>query len=147
MRSTHDLSVSGVEVGARRAALDGGPGQADQCGAVVWQHPRLRVEKLVARREGSDLRVESWPARAAASALPVPVVLEPLSVPADDRLWPNDHKHSFPVAPSASKESPEGSIEVSQSRPFRGGVKDRELLAQGQVLEDEPASGAKERSG
>ncbi|MCZ6727713.1 MAG: hypothetical protein O7A98_10235 [Acidobacteria bacterium] len=68
-------------------------------------------------------------------------------MPADDRFWPNDHKRSFPIAPSASKESPEGSIEVSQSRPFRDGVKDRELLAQSQVLEDELASRPKDRSG
>ena len=98
-------------------------------------------------QEGSDLRVEPWPATAAASALPVPVVLEALSVPADDRFWPNDHKRSFPVAPSVSKESPEGSIEGSQSRSFRGGVKDRELLAQSQVLEEELASAPKDRSG
>ena len=47
-------------------------------------NPRCAPERIRAAhpaQEGPDLRVEPWPARAAASALPVPVVPEPLSVP------------------------------------------------------------------
>ncbi len=76
-------------------------------------NPRCAPERIRAAhpaQEGPDLRVEPWPARAAASALPVPVVLEPLSVPANDRFGLNDHQRSSPVAPSAPQESPESSI-------------------------------------
>ena len=82
-------------------------------------NPRCSPERVRAAhpaQEGPDLRVDPWPARAAASAFPVPVVLEPLSVPADDRFWLNDHQRSFPVTPSEPKESPESSIEVSRRR-------------------------------
>ena len=106
-----------------------------------------RIGQTHSTHKGSDLRMKPGPSRAAASALPAPVVSEPLSVPTDDRFGVDDHQRSFPVAPSALKERPESSIEVSQSRPSRCGPEHRELLPQSQVLEDELASGPEDGSG
>ena len=89
-----------------------------------------RIGQAHPAHEGSDLRVECGPSRAVASALPVPEVFEPLSVPADDRFGLNNHQRSFPACPSAAQQGPEGSIEVGKRRPsVPSGQENRELLA------------------
>ena len=89
-----------------------------------------RIRQAHPTHEGSDLRMEPGPSRAAASTLPAPVVFEPLSVPADDRFGLDNHQRSFPASPSAAQQGPEGSIEVGKRRPpVRSGQENRELLA------------------
>jgi len=62
-----------------------------------------RIGQTHSTHEGSDLRMEPGPSRAAESALPAPVVFEPLSVPADDRFGLDNHQRSFPASPSAAQ--------------------------------------------
>ena len=89
-----------------------------------------RIGQAHPAHEGSDLRVECGPSRAVASALPVPEVFEPLSVPADDRFGLDNHQRLFPATPSAAQHGPEGSIEVGKrGPPVRSGEENRELLA------------------
>ncbi len=73
-----------------------------------------RIRQAHPTHEGSDLRMEPGPSRAAASTLPAPVVSEPLSVPTDDRFGLDNHQRSFPACPSAAQQGPEGSIEVGK---------------------------------
>jgi len=88
-----------------------------------------RIRQAHPTHEGSDFRVEAWPSRAAAT-LPAPVVLEPLSVPADDRFGLDNHQRLFPASPSAAQQGPEGSIEVGKRRPpVCSGQENRKLLA------------------
>ena len=63
-----------------------------------------RIRAAHPAEQGPDLRVEPGPARPGAPALPAPVVLEPLAVPADGRFWLNDHERSLPVAPFGAEE-------------------------------------------
>ncbi len=41
----------------------------------------------------TDLLLESWSARLAGSRFPTPIQPKTLSMPTDDRVWLNDHKH------------------------------------------------------
>lgn len=59
-------------------------------------------------------------------------------MPPNDSLRLDDHQDALPVGPSAPKGYPEGSIEIIQGKPsLRSGLEDRELMAQGQVLESQ----------
>ena len=63
-------------------------------------------------------------------------------MPANDGLGLDDHQRPLPIRPATPKDSPESSIEIGKRRPtLRGALRNRELMAQGQVLEGELAPG------
>ena len=87
------------------------------------QQPNLGIEL---RPSGPSTRLAS------------PVASESLAVPTNDSLRLDDHQRPLPIGPSVPKGDPEGSIEIGKGKPtLRRGVQDRELMAEGQVLESE----------
>ncbi len=59
-------------------------------------------------------------------------------MPAKDGLRLDDHERPFPLSPSVSEHGPESSIEVGELQPpVRRGLKNRELMAQSEILEDQ----------
>ena len=84
----------------------------------------------------SDLQGNCWPATFV-SALPSPVVLEALPVPADHGGGFDDEEAFSPPIPGPSQPEPEDAILGFQ--PWTSGlsVQHDELLAQGQILRDQ----------
>ena len=63
-------------------------------------------------------------------------------MPANDGLGLDNHQRPIPIRPAAPKDSPESSIEIGKGKPtLQGGLKNRELMAQRQVLKGELALG------
>jgi hypothetical protein len=58
-------------------------------------------------------------------------------VPADDSIWLHDDEHSRRARPQAGENEPEGAVARSQPRAARGAPEVGELLAQGEVLDDQ----------
>ena len=94
----------------------------------------------------ANLRVELRTADRARLGLPSPIELEALAVPGEDGRGLHDDEAGAPVGPAAGQRHPEDSVPASESWPGDGALKDRELMAQGEVLERQVAVAAdKER--
>jgi hypothetical protein len=96
--------------------------------------------------ESADFAREGRAAGAlAAPGQPVPVDAEAGPVPTHDRAWPNCGKGLGPTAPEAAQQDPEepiGGPDVGVSSTGQGG----ELLAQGQILDDDVTPRAQRRA-
>ncbi len=84
----------------------------------------------------ADLGVNRWPATLV-SALPSPVVLEALPVPADPGRGLDDDEAFSPSIPGPSQPEPEDPVLGFQPWAFGFSVEDDELLAKGQILCDQ----------
>ena len=73
--------------------------------------------------------------RLSVAGFPLPEQAEPLAVPADDRLGPDDDKGVLPTWPQAEREEPEHAVERTKPRPWSFPLQDRHLLAKGDVFQ------------
>jgi hypothetical protein len=96
--------------------------------------------------ERSELRIDRWTS-ASVSALPGPVELEALAMPANDGLGLHDDQSVVPVWPQAAEGDPECAISLRQLGTFALAVQNGQLLSQGEVLERELALRLQARSG
>ncbi len=94
-----------------------------------------RVSETHPSEECLDLWVDPGPPTPTASALASPVEPETMSVPADNGLGLDEDERLLPVPPPPAQDGPDRSIDVSEARADRGGLKDRELMPQGQIFE------------
>ena len=93
-----------------------------------------RILAAQAADEFADLPVDLRTAVLARSRLPAPVELEPLTMPAHDRLGFHDHQRLPPVAPRPRQPDPEYPIVWFQFRPRAFAPVGGQLLAQRQVF-------------
>ena len=71
-----------------------------------------------------------------------PIEREARSVPSYDRLRTHDKERLFPSRPEASRQNPEEFIERRQSRPGMFPLQRRELLAKGEIFQQQiPSQG------
>jgi len=70
-------------------------------------------------------------------ALPAPVFAEACAVPANDCVRLDDEQGTTPIGPAFPEKNPKDPIPILQSRPPASSIQDLELMAQGQVLQDE----------
>jgi hypothetical protein len=89
---------------------------------------------------------EARPADLLGCRLPTPVELETPAVPANHRLGFDDDQGFLPRIPELGQPDPEDPIGRAQTRAPAGPLVGRELLSQGQILEDERLSSPAERS-
>jgi hypothetical protein len=66
-------------------------------------------------------------------------------MPADDRVWSDDHERVFPTVPPAAEHGPEQAIGVRKTLVLRRSVEHDELMSQRQVLQHQVATRAEER--
>jgi len=65
-------------------------------------------------------------------------------VPANDGRGPHDGERVAPAGPKLCEADPEGAVEGAESPPGPPPGKDRELLAQGEVLQNEVGAGTEQ---
>lgn len=94
----------------------------------------------------SDLRIDGWTS-AAVSALPGPVELEALAMPADHGLGLHDDQSVVPVWPQAAEGDPECAVRLGQPGAFGLALHNGQLLSQGEGLERELALRLQAQSG
>ena len=68
---------------------------------------------------------------------PAPEETEAEALPADDGGGPHDGERVAPAGPELREAGPEGAVEGGEPRPGPPPGEDRELLAQGEVLQNE----------
>ena len=87
--------------------------------------------------ELAEFGVERGAADPVRPGLPPPVELETLAVPGQDRGGLDDGQAGPPTGPEVGQPDPEPEDPVPSSEPWSGdgALKDRELMAQGHVLE------------
>jgi hypothetical protein len=73
------------------------------------------------------------------------VQAEAAPLPAQNGIGRHDHEGSSPSSPHPGQANPEEPLTAAQLRPVRHSLVHGELLAQGQVLEGEPAVAAVEK--
>jgi hypothetical protein len=127
-----DAALGDLEAEAEQLSVDAG-----RTPEVLGSHPP---------DERSDPEGERRAARArAAPGQPVPVDAEPGSVPAHDRVRPDDGETLGPTAPEVPQQDPEdpvgGPDDRTPSRDQRG-----ELLSEGQILDHQVAACAHGRA-
>lgn len=88
--------------------------------------------------EAAKLGVDARPSRPA-PRFPPPIEVEALATPADDRCRGDDQQGVFPAGPASEQPDPQQAIPMPQVGPPDGAPQDGQLLAQGQVLQDELA--------
>ena len=96
--------------------------------------------------ERPDLRIDEWTSGSLA-ALPGPVELESLAMPADHGLWLHDDQGVLPVGPQTAESGPECAINLRQLGALGLALHNRQLLSQGEVLESEFALRLQARCG
>jgi hypothetical protein len=68
------------------------------------------------------------------------------AVPADHCVGPDDYEHIGPVSPNGRKPDPEDLVRSPESEPFGAGpAENRELLAEGKVLQGQLPAGTNQR--
>src|SRR5216683_5050183 len=72
-----------------------------------------------------------------------PIQFEPSLVPSHHGLWEDENERFFPVGPETARHDPEEFIEWTQSGSRVLAFQDGELLAKGEILEQQAAVGAK----
>jgi len=65
-------------------------------------------------------------------------------MPRDDGVRLDDPQWTPPIGPQAGQEHPEGAVELGDQWPGVGALKDEDLLAQGEVLDEQIETGAEE---
>jgi hypothetical protein len=65
-------------------------------------------------------------------------------VPPDDRFRLNQPQRSAPSGPAPAEQDPERAVAIPESWPGAGALQHQDLLAQGQVLQEQVAAGAQE---
>lgn len=78
---------------------------------------------------------------------PSPVVLEPGTMPADDRFGLNDDERLLPARPESAKGDPKQPIRHCHARPRTPMCQHGKLLAQGQILKNQTSAGSEEARG
>jgi len=73
---------------------------------------------------------------------PIPAKPESLAVPADDCLGLDDVERSAPLGSEPAEEIPEGSVTQLEARAAGIALPNRDLVAEGYVLEDQGFSRA-----
>ncbi len=84
----------------------------------------------------AELRIDRW-ASACVSALPAPVELEALAMPANHGLGLHEDQSVVPVWPQTAERDPECAIRLRQLGTFALAVQNGQLSSQGEVLERE----------
>ena len=95
--------------------------------------------------ERPDLRIDRW-TTASVSALPAPVELEALTMPADYGLGLHDEEGVLPVWPQTAQRDPECAVRLGQPGAFGLALHNGQLLSQGEVLERQLALRLQARS-
>ena len=127
-----DAAFGDIEAEAEQFTVDAG-----RAPVVLGGHPP---------DEGADLGWQRRAARApSAPGQPAPVGPEPSAAPPHDGVWLDDGEALSPAAPEAAQQDPEDSVGGPNDGALSTG-EGRELLAEGQVLEDEVAPGAQSRA-
>src|SRR5712692_11095699 len=78
-----------------------------------------------------------WPST---SRLPGPEGAEPLPMPADDGLWPNQAQGIAPARPALRKPDPEDAGDSSELRPLGAVAQEGQLLPKREILERQMAA-------
>ena len=99
----------------------------------------FRIETYEAGRDAAERRPS------ARRALPTsPVELEALSTPSDDRFRLHDDQRRLPIRPHLREPSPKQSVPALEVRAFDSSLLDNQLLAKGQILQDQIAPADKQ---
>ena len=119
--------------GGHREEVDG-----DQAlEVIVEERPPTRARRFPVADHAADLRCDCRPATFV-SALPGPVVLEALPVPADHGRGLDNDQGVPPSVPGADEPEPEDAVSSSEPRPPDLPSEHDQLLAEGEILESVP---------
>jgi|GEM_PF-3775107 len=103
-----------------------------------------RVRRGHPADQGFDLAVDGRATTRGSAGKSRPVFAKATPLPPQDGVWGHDYKGPSPSGPDAGQRDPEQAITAAQWRPGDRSLMDRELLAQGQVLECKLAVAADE---
>ena len=139
--------LSGVRAALRHEPGDGALGNLNAKLQELSVDARGAPERIRGGHlpdQGSDLGVEGrapsgWTARD-----PGPILAEAAALSAQDGVGRDDDQRLSPAGPDSGQANPEQTIHRVEPRPGRRSLVDGELLAQGQVLDDELAMAADE---
>jgi hypothetical protein len=95
--------------------------------------------------QGPKLGIDGWAAPGGPAGERGPVLAEAAPLPPPDGVRGHDHEGLSPPGPDHRQPDPEEAIRQAQFGPGHCSLVDGELLAQGEVLEDELAGAAAEK--
>ena len=108
---------------------------------------RRAPRRVLARDPADQLDHFPWdarPARLQRLALATPPPSPRLAVPSDHGLGLHQPQRRAPAVPPLAEQDPERAVAIAERRLGVGALQDKDLLAQGQVLQEQVAAGAQE---
>jgi hypothetical protein len=87
--------------------------------------------------ERNRVRGQAFPAKFSRATFPFPEEPKTSPVPLDNSIGLHDPQPNSPSAPGVETPSPKGTVEPVQTRPSGGSAQYQQLVAQGQVFQQQ----------